>query len=410
MLATRLLSECCLLAMVLGCGSSVTVVAEEWPNWMGPRLDGISTETGWSADWPEDGLPQVWQREIGIGFSSVSIVNHRLYTMGHADGQETIWCLDSRTGEVLWTHSYEAELNDNLYEGGPGSTPTIHGDTVYTLGVDGQLLALNAGSGQVIWQKNLQEELDVGLHEWGFNSSPFVLDNQLIVQGGRLVSFDKKSGRKIWQSEKHQAGYGSIRSFEHGDQTLLASLDCDGLRISRANDGSQVAFHEWKSPFDTNSTTPIIQDDMIFVSTGYNVGCGLFQFTGDELTEVYTNKEMRNHFNNSVLKDGLLYGMDGNSNLGRVVTLTCMDFASGEVRWKQKGLGCGSVLVANNKLLILSERGDLVLASANGAGYDELARARILTGRCWTVPVLLDGCVFARNAEGDLVCVRLPAE
>lgn len=382
--------------------------AEDWPNWMGPDLSGISRESGWSDQWPEDGLPEVWAREIGIGFSSVSIVGGRLYTMGHDDGTETVWCLNADSGAVVWKHTYEAERNGNLYEGGPGSTPTVVDSFVYTLSVDGRLLCLNRNNGTVEWERSLQKELETGLHEWGYNSSPLILGNRLLVQGGRVACFDRRNGRKLWTSEKHRAGYGSIRAFQHAGETLLASLDCDGLRITQLNDGSQVAFHEWKSPFDTNSTTPIVVKDTIYISTGYNVGCGLFRLRNGELEELYTSRKMRNHFNNSILYKGHLYGMDGNSNLGRIVTLTCMEHETGEVKWKQPGFGCGTVMVANDQLLILSERGDLVTGRASPAGFEEVSRARILHGRCWTVPVLLDGRVYARNAEGDLVCVKLP--
>lgn len=382
--------------------------AGDWPNWMGADLTGISKETGWSDRWPEDGLPEVWTKEIGIGFSSVSIVGGRLYTMGHDDGKETVWCLKADSGDVVWKHSYDAERNGNLYEGGPGSTPTVDGESVYTLSVDGRLLCLNRNNGTVEWERSLQVELDTRLHEWGYNSSPFIIGNRLLVQGGRVACFDKRNGRKLWLSEPHRAGYGSIRAFKHQGEMLLAGLDCEGLRVTRLNDGSEVAFHPWKSPFDTNSTTPIIVKDTIYISTGYNVGCGLFRLKDGELEELYTSRKMRNHFNNSILYQGHLYGMDGNSNLGRIVTLTCMDHQTGEVKWKQPGFGCGTVTVANDRLLILSERGDLVTGKASPDGFEEISRARILHGRCWTVPVLLDGRVYARNAEGDLVCVQLP--
>lgn len=382
--------------------------AADWPNWMGPNLNGVSTQQDWSADWPADGLPQLWTKPIGIGFSSVSIVDGLLYAMGHTDGKETVWCLNADSGKEVWSHSYPAQLNANLYEGGPGATATVDGDFVYTLSIDGRLLCLDRKTGDVAWQNQLRQDLDVDLHEWGFDSSPLILKDQLILQGGRLVSYNKRSGKLLWRSEKHTAGYGAVRAFAFGKQTLLAHLDCDGLRINDSADGREVALTPWKSPFRTNSTTPIVVDDQIYISSGYNVGCGLFQLQGTQLSEVYTSKKMRNHFNNSILLDGYLYGFDGNSNLGRVVTLTCMDFATGEVMWRKAGLGCGSVTVADNKLLILSDRGELVLANAQSTEYQELARSDFLTGRCWTVPVLLNGKIYGRNAAGTLKCVQLP--
>lgn len=382
--------------------------ASSWPNWMGERHDGISRETGWSTDWPEEGLKVVWQREIGIGFSSVSIADGRLFSMGHSDGSESVFCLDQTTGQTIWKHTYPSKLIDNLYEGGPGATPTIDGDRVYTVGKEGQLICFRATDGKIMWQRDLQADLEVGLPEWGFNGSPFILGDQLILEAGRVVSFDKATGELNWQTEKHTAGYGSVVSFDHQNVGLLATLDSDALRLVQADDGVEVDAFPWKSPFRTNSTTPIVHEGTIYVSTGYQVGCGLFRLNDGKLELVYDNRKMRNHFNNSILYDGFLYGFDGNSNFGRVVNLTCMKHDTGEVLWTESGLGCGSLMIADGKLVILSDDGRLVIANATSAEYEEVCSAKILEGRCWTVPVLLDGRVYARNAAGDLVAVQLP--
>ena len=392
--------------MVFTAGASAA--ERSWPQWMGPNHDGISHERGWSPDWPESGLPEVWTKEIGIGFSSIAIAGDRLLTMGHVDGTEFVYCLDVDTGREIWSHGYVCQLVNNLHEGGPGATPTIEGDRVYTLGREGQLFCFDLASGEILWQKLLQGDLEVSLPEWGFTSSAYILGDQLILEAGRVVSYDKRTGEKNWQTDKHQAGYGSAAVFEHGGETLLATLDCDALRVIRASDGAALGSFPWKSPFRTNSTTPIVVGDEISISTGYNVGCGLFRWTGSELEKLYSNREMRNHFNNSILLEGHLYGFDGNSNLGRVVQLTCMNWETGEVAWKERGFGCGSLMIADGKLLILSESGDLVLATATPDGYQELARSEFLTGRCWTVPVLLDGRIYGRNAAGTLKVVALP--
>lgn len=382
---------------------------KSWPNWMGPNRDGVSFETDWSSNWPKDNLSVAWTRPIGVGFSSISIVDGRLFTMGHIDGEEIVWCLDAKTGDVRWTHRYPCELNDNLHEGGPGSTPTVDGNHVFTLGKEGQLFCLDVQTGEVQWKKMLQDDLEVRLPEWGFSSSPMIFGKQLILEGGRLVSHDKTTGQKNWQTARHEAGYGSAAIVSTGpDAAFMASLDCEGLRITRLDNGKPVAFHPWPSPFRTNSTTPIVDGNRIFISSAYDMGCGLFEFDGEKLKLIYSNKQMRNHFNNSILWKGYLYGFDGNSNLGRVVQLTCMNFDTGEVAWKQRGFGCGSLMIANGKLLILAESGDLVLADATEVAYQEVARTAFLSGRCWTVPVLFETRVYGRNAAGKLICVDLP--
>ncbi len=394
---------------IVNIGSTLpSILQADWPNWMGPKHNGISGESIPAANWPEEGLSIAWSKDIGIGFSSISIGDGRLFTMGHTDGKEIVYCLDAKTGKTVWTHSYPGKLVDSLHEGGPGSTPAVHGELVYTLGKEGQFFCLKVSDGSVVWQKQLMKDLEVRLPEWGFTSSPCILGDKVILEAGRVVAYDKNTGRKIWQTERHTAGYGSARAFEHDGQTLLATLDCDGLRVVKAENGKQVAFASWRSPYRTNSTTPIIVGDTIFISTGYNIGCALFRLKDSQLETIYKNKEMRNHFNNSILLDGYLYGFDGNSNLGRVVQVTCMDHKTGKVMWKQRGYGCGSLMVADDKLLILSDKGTLAIAKATPRQFDEEKSAKILSGRCWTVPILLDGKVYARNARGQLVCVRLP--
>ena len=389
----------------LACAPLAAAEPAAWPNWMGPQRDGISREAGWKTDWPKDGLPVAWSREIGIGFSSISIADGRLFTLGHVDGEEIVWCLNAKTGDVLWSHRYPSELNDNLHEGGPASTPTIDGDRVYTLGKEGQLFCFDAATGAIRWQKLLQKDLDVPLPEWGFASSPVIVGNQLLLEGGRVVSFDKQTGVQQWQTATHVAGYGSAAVFEHpAGKKLVATLDCAGLRVLTLKTGEELAFQPWDSPFRTNATTPIVQGNRIYISSAYQVGCGLFEFTGTELKQVYANREMRNHFSNSILYDGHLYGFDGNSNLGRVVQVTCMNFATGKVAWKKPGLGCGSLMIADGKLLLLGESGTLVLANATPRGFEEVARSPFLEGRCWTMPVLLDKRIYGRNSAGKLVC------
>lgn len=378
----------------------------DWPNWMGPDHDGIVKGLQLKEPWPEQGLRQAWTREIGIGFSGISIAGGKLYTMGHVKGKEIVYCMDSATGEEVWRYEYPCKLVNNLYEGGPGSTPTIHAGRVFTLGKEGQLNCFGADDGVVKWSANLQRDLDVKLPEWGFNSSAFVLGDAIILEAGCVVAYEMSSGKKLWQSNKHSAGYGSVALYSDEGRKLLASLDCGALRVVDASNGEILDSFPWTSPFRTNSTTPIIHNKKIYISTGYQIGCGLFTFDGSQLKLIYDNREMRNHFNNSILHNGYLYGMDGNSHVARRVKLVCMNFETGEVAWSQGGFGCGSLIVVGDRILILSDSGDLVLAKASPKGYEELARSSFLEGRCWTVPTVIAGKIYGRNARGRLVCAE----
>lgn len=383
----------------------------DWPNWRGAHHDGIARDNQWSPSWGDDGPTRLWHREIGIGFSSMAVVDGRVFALGHdgrkSGGQETVWCLAADTGEILWQRSYAGPLVNNLHEGGPGATPTVDGDYVYTVGRGGQLHCLTTAEGKTVWSKDLTEDLGVKLPEWGFTCSPLVLGKLLILEAGRTVAYDKRTGERIWRTGKFRAGYGSPVAFDSPDGVLLAVLNNDYLLVMRADNGKEIARTSWETKYATNGNTPIVFGSNIFVSTGYDKGCALFKLdaAGKTLTRVYSNREMRNHFNNSVLLEGHLYGIDGNSHHARSCRLVCMELASGEVRWSERGFGCGSLLIADNKLIILSDDGRLVTADATPEEYREINSAQVLSGRCWTVPVLSGNRIYCRNAAGDLVAL-----
>src|SRR5678815_4014889 len=121
------------LSILLIHGLTSRVVAEDWFRWRGPNLDGISTEKGWSTEWPKEGPKQLWKASVGTGFSSVSVSNGRICTIGNQNETDTVYCFDANTGTTIWKHSYPCPLESGYYEGGPGSTPTVDGDFVYTL-------------------------------------------------------------------------------------------------------------------------------------------------------------------------------------------------------------------------------------------------------------------------------------
>ncbi len=383
---------------------------DDWPNWRGPNADGISRETGWSAKWPADGPRTLWKNNVGIGFSSMAVTTGavaagRVYTMGHRDGQEFVWCLDAETGDEIWTHSYPGDLVKNLHEGGPCATPTVDGDRVYTVGREGQFYCLNAADGKPVWSMALQEKFGMDLPAWGFTCSPVISGDVLFIEAGRTAALNKKTGEVIWQTALYPAGYGSPCLFTAGDELRVAVLNNFGPMIVRADNGQEIARQPWDTQYKTNAATPVVADGKVFISSGYNKGCALFDMAGDKLELVYANKHMRNHFNNCVLLRGHLYGIDGNSDRSRNCKVVCMEFATGKVKWEHRGLGCGSLLIADGKLIILSDDGQLVTAEATPEAFRQIDSAQVLTGKCWTVPVLSHGRIYCRNTPGDLVCV-----
>ncbi|NOY00423.1 MAG: PQQ-binding-like beta-propeller repeat protein [Verrucomicrobia bacterium] len=396
--------------LVLLWGLAGLSLAENWPNWMGPGKNGIVAKN------PPADLEKInWRVKIGIGFSSVVVVGDRLITMGHdgkkEGGRETVWCLDVKTGKVVWSDSYAAPLLDNLHVGGPAATPLIDGDRVYTLSRDGQLHCYSLARGKRLWQVDMKDEVGMSQPpEWGFSASPLVLGERLIIEAGATFCLEKKSGKKLWKSKTYRPAYGTPAAFQDvSGRECLAVLKTDGLVVLDMANGKSLAFTKWESPFNTNSTTPIVTDKRyIFISTGYDRGCALFDFSAGGLKKVYEKPVMSNHMNNSVLVDGHLYGFDGTAHRGRPSEFVCMDLKTGNERWRvgpERLLGCGSLIVCGKQLVILTERGELIMAMLSPDKFELNNRVQVLGGLCWTPPVLAGGHIYCRNSRGDLVSV-----
>ena len=384
--------------------ASSTSLAADWPHWLGPNYDGKSAES-----LPEkvDLSKRAWTAEIGIGFSTVSIVSGRVYTMGHEGGKETVWCLSESEGSVIWSDSYPAELMPNLHEGGPGSTPTVDGDRVFTISKDGQFRVYETTNGKFLWSKNLMELS--GLRrppEWGFTGSPVIHGDLVLVEAGATFAFEKASGELRWKSQDYRPAYGSAQIFAVGGRSYIATLKTDGLVILDPENGETLGFSMWRTSFQTNSTTPLdMGEGKLFISTGYDQGCALFQFDGSNLEKLYENKNMCNHMGNSVLIEGKLYGFDGTAHRGRPVEFACIDAGTGEKLWHFPDLKYGSVIAAGKDLVVLTETGEMLIGEASPKGFEARARRQVLRGRCWTPPVIANGKIYARNAAGKLVVI-----
>ncbi len=377
---------------------------DDWPVWRGPSKNGVSAEKKWQHTWPANGPSIRWKTEVGIGFSSVTVANGRLYTMGNSDNQDAVVCLEAKSGKVLWKHSYDCPLEDRFFEGGPTSTPTVDGDRVYTLSRHGDLFCLDALSGKVIWSKNVQQEADVRIPGWGFSASPMVHDNKLILNVGEAgIAIDKNNGTILWKSGSGEAGYMTPHPIQIGERWFALIASGKFYQCVDLDSGAVAWKHRWLTTNGCNAADPIVLGDQVFISSGYGRGAALLSITDSAAKVVWNNTEMQNQLNSSVLVDGYLYGFDGDE--GGEVQLKCMEFSSGEVRWSHAGLGAGSLMVADNHLIILSEAGELSIAVASSQVFETLSTAKILDGKCWTVPVLCNGLIYCRNAAGELACV-----
>ncbi len=399
-------------------------LAEDWPNFLGPRHDGVSGETIGLTKWPEDGPPQHWQREVGPAFSSFAVVGGRVYTCGQEEKKQVLFCLNADTGGVLWKKPFEDQFTDpeeNNY--GTRATPTVDDGRVFIHGGHGRLLCCDAKDGREFWSRQFTNR-----PHWGYSGS-VLIDGTLaiIVAGGTdgsLCAMDKTTGDVVWKCGEDAAGYATPSAFTFDGKRYICGFMGDSFVVAEAEKGRQVLREPWPSHSGVNVSTPIFHDGHLFVSTGYGYGSGLFKLEAEKdkskiglgglvAQEVWKSTKFRNKLQTPILFDGHLYGSDETG-------LKCVDFMTGEPRWRKKGITHGTMILADGWLLLLTEKGGLHLARAStedfkpstsaklfeGTGYNLLTRKQ--GARCWTTPVLSDGRLFVRD-HTTVVCLDLRA-
>lgn len=378
--------------------SLISARADDWPQWRGPNRDGISRETGWRADWPAEGPKKIWEADIGVGFSSMSVANGRLFTMGNVNETDVIWCFDAETGKLLWKHEYPCSSKDPNGYPGPRCTPTVDGDRVYSVSRHGHFFCLDARNGKVLWSKEFPRDFGGVAPKWGFAGSPLIEKDWVLCEvnatnGTSLVAFNKLNGQVVWKNGRERAGYSSLVALDLEGQRCLAHFCADQFVLRRMSDGSELWRIPWPTSYGVNAATPILGGDKLFLSSGYGFGCALFQISLKGPNELWRNKNMRNHVNSCVRLDQRLYGFDEGE-------LRALDWNSGEVKWSTRDYGKGSLIAADGKLILYGQRGQLGLAAVNPDSYTPLAQFQALGGRdTWAPPVLANGRIYVRSLD-----------
>ncbi|MCY3020694.1 MAG: PQQ-like beta-propeller repeat protein [Planctomycetota bacterium] len=398
-------------------GAAGADAGKDWPQWRGPKRDGISTETGLLKEWPTGGPPLVWTAKgLGAGYSGPSIAGGKVYTMGDVGGSSSVLCLDAATGKQVWIAKV-GKTGGGGGHPGPRCTPTVDGGLVFALDQFGELVCLQAATGQPVWSKNLTTDFKGGVPGWGYAESPLV-DGPLVIvtpggRGGALAALNKTTGAVVWRSTGFNDGahYSSAIVAEIGGVRQYIQLTGENVAGVAATTGQVL----WRAPRKGQVAvvaTPIYADNEVFVTSSYDVGHNAFKISGSggqfSAARLYDGKEITNHHGGVVLVGQCLYGHSDSGGW------TCMDFKTGKVVWKNGGVGKGSVVCADGRLYTRSEggKGTIALVEASPDGYKEHGRFNQpdLSGKnTWPHPVVCGGKLYIRDQDG-LLCYDVKAK
>jgi outer membrane protein assembly factor BamB len=264
----------------------------------------------------------------------------------------------------------------------------------------GTMRCFSAADGKLLWQADLAGQLGVRPPQWKFSASPVIRGKVMYVDLGVIAALNPADGKIIWKTKDYGPGYSTPQPFKFRGRDLLATFPKFGLVVVDARTGNVLAEQKWETSYGVNAATPVVVGDKIFISSGYNTGCALVQFTGNGFKPLWQNKNMRNHMASCVAIGNYIYGIDENQ-------LSCLNIDNGSTQWSQRSIGKGALVAADGKLIVQADRGDLVIVRADPKAYAELSRIDAVGGRNqWTMPVIADGKVYCRSATGKLACIQ----
>jgi len=375
---------------------------EVWSDFRGSGRDGRYTRQPIRTEWPSDGLRRLWRQPVGPGYASFVAAEGRIFTIEQRRTQEVVAAYDLETGRELWTNAWDGAFTEALGGEGPRATPTYHRGRLFALGALGELRCLNARSGAVIWRRNILSDAGVENLIWGMSAAPLIVDDTVVVlpggpAGKSVAAYSQQSGEIVWTSLDDPASYTSPMLVELAGVRQLLIVTATRV-VGLPPGGGQVL---WEQPWETyngiNVAQPLLLgNDRFLMSAGYSHGAMVLEVKRDgdglKAETVWQNNRMKNKFTSSVLHDGFIYGLDE-------AILACVDAATGEVKWKGGRYGYGQVLLAGDRLIVLTEDGDVVQVKATPSAHQEVARFEAIDGKTWNHPIIVDGRLVVRNIK-----------
>jgi len=401
----------CLFGFVVSAG--VSLIAQDWPQFLGPDRNGIYEGPALASEWSGESPRELWRRSVGAGFAGPIVVEGRVLLFHRVAGEEVLEAFMADTGEPLWRYAYPTTYRDDFgFDEGPRSSPVVDTGRVFTFGAQGQLHAVDLETGSGLWNVDTREQFRFSKAFFGAAGTPLVEDGRVLAniggqEGAGIVAFSASTGDVLWTSTNEEASYSSPVAATFGGVRHALFFTRDNVVALDPATGRVRFQRSWRARIraSVNAATPLVVDDHLFISAQYGTGAGVFRIAGLNLEEVWTSDEvLSNHYATSVYHDGYLYGYHGRQEYGP--SFRAVAFESGEVVWDTGPFGAGSVTVAGELLVLMRESGELVLANASPEGFVPVATAQLLPPTVRAYPAIADGHFFVRN-DDTLLAVDL---
>ena len=412
---------------------------DDWPRFLGPTQDGKSSETGIRTDWSA-GLPVVWQLELGEGYSAPTTSKGRIFIFDRLGNNIRLRALTSEGGDELWSSTYPTDYEDMYnYSGGPRTSPVVDEGRVYAYGPEGRLRCHRVVDGELCWELDTQKAYGVKQNFFGVGSTPAIHGDLLITQiggspadssgiqsgsaqsnGTGIVAFDKFTGEERYRLADELASYASIRVAKIDGRAQAFGFTRGGLVGFEPGSGKQSFFFPWRAKKleSVNAATPVVIGDRVFITESYGRGGALLRVAGGEAKVIWQDerrkKSIESHWATPIHVDGVLYGCSGQSTGN--AQLRAVSLESGQVLWKQPGLGRTTLLLVEDHFVVLGEYGEMLLVKVDPESYQEVTRwtpigevdQPLVAFPAWNGPILSHGLLYVRGKDRLLALELIP--